>query len=258
MQRTRRGITAFREQHVHGTKMSGRSFDIIKRLTLKSDLAVLKYRAARLALLLLRGNGQWEKTLRPLLAKDVKALDSYIFDIDLPKQKKQKTGIYGSGSYQIPWIWLMEGAVGSENEDELHSTIRVEWLKSRARANRWREETQFVPVEKQRVLDSFEARAVQWESRLEGWSGLSPEAALGVRALGLRQASVYRRLAAHFRELWLRPPTKARSRRVPDRVEVQELEVADSDGEEAEEEEEEEELQEARELAEGSIVQRDE
>ena len=43
--------------------------------------------------------------------------------------------------------------------------LRVEWLRARARALRFTEETLLLKEEQRRILASFEARALEWEDR---------------------------------------------------------------------------------------------
>lgn len=249
MQRTRRSVRSFRKRHIRGQRRTGRTMAIIVRLEAKSDMAVAKYRAARAALVELRGEGTWMAMLRVLEAKDVAALDSGVFDTDLPAQKKQRMNgsatQYGSGSHEISWIWLMESALGTLAKDELHDSVRVEWLKSRARARSWTQEGKLITEEKRRTLVSLQTQAQQWMERMEGWSGLSVAASGGLRAYAHRQAAVYQRLAEHFLGIWSRP-YKARERRIPDRIEM--VDVAEEE-ESDDEVEGEEGLAEARQLA---------
>lgn len=251
MQRTRRSVRSFRKRHIRGQRRTGRTMAILTRLEAKSDMAVIKYRAARAALVQLRGNGAWMATLQVLEDKDIASLDSGVFDTDVPAQKKRKTGMnesevqYGSGSHLISWIWLMESALGSFGKDELHDSVRVEWLKSRARARSWTQEVKLIAEEKRRTLASLEEEAQQWLERATGWTGLSVAAAGGLRAYAHRQSGVYRRLASHFQRIWSKP-YKARQRKIPDRIEM--VNVAEEEESEVELEGEEG-LAEARQLA---------
>ncbi|KAF8988610.1 hypothetical protein BDZ89DRAFT_932760, partial [Hymenopellis radicata] len=185
------------------------AFRKINRLEAKSTLAVAKYRAARAALMELRGPGEWEKLLKPLLNADVKALDGMSFDTELPRENKKrrtsKNPQLGSGSQTISWIWLMEGAVDADGAEQVDGTVRVEWLKSRARVNRRREEVALLGVEKERVLLSFEYEACEWEKRVVPWEGLDEADIEGLRALAGRQAHVYRSLARNAQLIWSKP-----------------------------------------------------
>ncbi len=70
--------------------------------------------------------------------------------------------------------------------------LRLEWLNSRARAQRWAEECLLLQEEMQRVLRALKYEAEQWKKRaemsIEGTNG-------GARAFALRQASL--RMAMH-------------------------------------------------------------
>ncbi|KAF9006891.1 hypothetical protein BDZ89DRAFT_965772 [Hymenopellis radicata] len=261
MQAAKCTLIAFRKINVRGQRNTGRIHTTVKRLDAKSDFAVAKYRHARDALLELRGEGDWEKVLKPLLDADVKALDGMSFDIELPREKKKRKVTrrnpqLGSGSQTISWIWLMEGAVDGQDTDHANATVRVEWLKSRARVNRRREEVGLLGVEKERTLLSFEYEATEWEKRTVPWDGLDDADVDGLRALAARQADVYRSLARNALLVWSKPP-KSHTIRVPDRVAVrtmEEEESEDEDGEDSEDDEDsdadQEDLSEARELAE--------
>lgn len=164
MQRTRRSLKAFRRRNLRGQRQTGRAFAAIKRLEGKSSLAAEKYHRARDALLVLRGPGEWEKVLRILKQEDIRALDTEIFDID--NARKPSAGVsFGSGSHTLSWIWLMGGALEGIGKDDLDGAIRVEWLKSRARVARWREETVLGMDERTYTLASLEYEALQWERR---------------------------------------------------------------------------------------------
>ncbi|KAF9024498.1 hypothetical protein BDZ89DRAFT_954690, partial [Hymenopellis radicata] len=240
MQRARRAIITFRRVNLRGQKQTSRAWTIIHRLQGKTELAARKYRCARAALLRLRGDGPWTKVFRDLLPGDIKALDSFVFDIDEdpePPSKKKKSSMkpnevqFGSGKHEISWIWLVEGATNSMDKSELEGSIRVEWLKSRARALRWTEESRLCGVEKQRTLLSLEDEASKWEARASAWPTASPEVAAGVHALAHRQAAVHRSIDAQFQAIWAKP-YKSGKRRKPDRIEVQEVEESDSEDEE--------------------------
>ncbi|KAF8868999.1 hypothetical protein BD779DRAFT_1458588, partial [Infundibulicybe gibba] len=45
--------------------------------------------------------------------------------------------------------------------------LRIEWCKSKARADRWSEEVELLGEEMRRVCAFFESRAAEWECRSE-------------------------------------------------------------------------------------------
>ncbi|PBK61726.1 hypothetical protein ARMSODRAFT_1025452, partial [Armillaria solidipes] len=110
------------------------------------------------------------------------------------------------------------GALGTGSEEDLHDGLRVEWLKSRARSQRWGEEVLLVKEEMRRTLEGLEHDARQWEAHCMGYegAGVTTEHREGMQAYAYRQAAVYRSLAASFSALWgttasetLRPTTCA-------------------------------------------------
>lgn len=230
MQRTQRSLKAFRNRNLRGQRQTGRSFATILRLQGKSTLAAEKYHTARAALLALRGPGIWENTLRVLKAEDIRALDSEIFDID--ESRNASKGVsFDSGSHQLSWIWLMGGAMDGIAKDDMDGAIRVEWLKSRARVGRWKEEMMLGMDERTYTLASLEYNAQRWEKLATQRDDLDVVGQEGAEALARRQAYVYRTLRRHFIALWAKPAT-IRRQRVPDRVDLQVVEESEEEGDE--------------------------
>ncbi|KAJ7892452.1 hypothetical protein B0H13DRAFT_1573647, partial [Mycena leptocephala] len=85
--------------------------------------------------------------------------------------------------------------------------IRVEWMKARARADRWREELTLVDEEMRRVLAFCAWKANWWEARLvpvrDGGRGeISPALAEGLRAYALAQVARERKWESAWRRKW--------------------------------------------------------
>lgn len=219
MQRTQRSLKAFRRRNLRGQRQTGRSFATIQCLQGKSDLAAGKYAVARTALLTLRGPGAWEATLRVLKQDDIRALDSEIFDIDSSRKANQGVS-FGSGSHSLSWIWLMGGALNGISTDDMDGAIRVEWLKSRARVARWKEEMTLGMDERTYTLASLEYEAKQWEGRGSGRADFDDAGQEGVMALA----------RSHFISLWAKP-AKIRKQRIPDRVDMEVLDESDEEQE---------------------------
>ncbi|KIY62020.1 hypothetical protein CYLTODRAFT_333585, partial [Cylindrobasidium torrendii FP15055 ss-10] len=213
----------FKKANVRGTKRSGRSFDLIKRLSLKGKAAANKYRAGHRALQNLRGSGDWELVLRELKPEDIKGLSSEVFTTataidyeDAQTSAGSKRGRYGTGkgmkpadvllgtstSFMLSWIWTIEGALDTASDDEMNNLVRVEYLKSRARVARLYEEMTLLQDERARTLLTLEYEAKQWEDRASGWEGTTAELASGIAAYSSKQAAGRRRLATHFKTLW--------------------------------------------------------
>ncbi|KAG6810243.1 hypothetical protein H0H87_011248, partial [Tephrocybe sp. NHM501043] len=81
--------------------------------------------------------------------------------------------------------------------------LRVEWLKSRARAARFREEVDLLQEEMRRVLSFLAWQADFWRKKAETSSHLynGPRAG-GLAAYAHRQAALRSNLAARFSDMW--------------------------------------------------------
>lgn len=88
------------------------------------------------------------------------------------------------------------------------SALRGEFLRTRARALRYREEIIFLEEEQRRSLVSLEQYAVQWEKRGEAPLRVVTCSDLreGMSAYAAKQAALRRALAAKFRSIWATPP----------------------------------------------------
>jgi hypothetical protein len=80
--------------------------------------------------------------------------------------------------------------------------LRCEWVKSKARADRWNEEVQLVKEEMWRVLAFLEWKAVWWTEEGGGKLGVTPDIADGIRAYAAKQASINHKLAQSFEMHW--------------------------------------------------------
>ncbi|KAF7322306.1 CxC2 domain-containing protein [Mycena chlorophos] len=99
----------------------------------------------------------------------------------------------------VSWIWFVGG---DGDQKELHDSVRVQWTKAKARRDRWTEEVAILKEEMRRVLRSIDADVADWEKRLELRTEVDAELAAGLRAYGLRQAAMLRRIGASFRARW--------------------------------------------------------
>ncbi|KAK0444170.1 hypothetical protein EV421DRAFT_1903278 [Armillaria borealis] len=214
--RARHSLFSRRNKNFRGQKQNTRVADTAHRLDRQCRLAGAKYNAARAALISLKGPGTWETELRELRNSDMVSLHGSLLEIDKDneedddaegnkRKKRPKTGPpkeAGEGHREISWIWMQEGALGDGSNKDLNHAIKLEWLRSHARAHRWREECLLLTEEKRHVLKTFTYEAERWDQQQSGWPDLDREHAEGVRAYALRQADIYRRLAARFRTIW--------------------------------------------------------
>lgn len=89
------------------------------------------------------------------------------------------------------------------------TAVRVEWVKARARKQRWVEEVALLKEEMRRVRRYLQWAASEWESRAKGWIGLMPDIEAGLIAYAHRQAHWRRGLLNSFVAKWERPTADA-------------------------------------------------
>lgn len=163
----------------------------------------------------------------------------------------------GESKRKISWLWYSggledeneageenEAITGEENEatltgdmndgqcieSPLHfydanmhcfSGVRVEWLKARARAQRWEEEVRLLREEMERVLRTFSFMATWWEGQT-GRMDVEMESSYGAQtmvvddtlregllAYAAEQADMYRGLRTSFEGKWVRARAQA-------------------------------------------------
>ncbi|KAF8188524.1 hypothetical protein K438DRAFT_1764272 [Mycena galopus ATCC 62051] len=185
--------------------------------------AAARYRAARAALLALRGPREWECSLQILKKEDVRGMNERAMneeekeenkkarllaglsgdgndELDILREVPEPTVLFnlemGEGKRLLSWIWYSTPQRGSDEtrDGSLHPDIRVEWMKARARADRWREELVLVEEEMRRVLEFCVWKAKWWRKKAEPGEDcdgvtVSAELAEGLAAYALEQAA---------------------------------------------------------------------
>jgi hypothetical protein len=150
----------------------------------------------------------------------------------LTVEEEQERVVRGGESVRhVSWIWTGAGMMGSDadlEEGEIVSifflgdvadestALRIEWCKAYARTRRWREEMLLVEEEVRRAEVTLEFRAREWEARalavpvgesqMQEWDGASDglakwtyERSEGAVAYALKQAAVFRDVAAQLK-----------------------------------------------------------
>ncbi|KAF8888811.1 hypothetical protein BD779DRAFT_1611227 [Infundibulicybe gibba] len=160
----------------HGQSHHTRSLGVISTVQAKINMDLLRYRENRLALCALAGplaKTGWERELRPLEDKDIRALNA---------TELNETSRTGEGTRTIPWIWRVEYAgiavvvlsmrvctflwysLNLINNDK---ALKIEWCKARARAHRWQEECIILQEETARIITFFKWEARRWRQMAE-------------------------------------------------------------------------------------------
>ena len=200
LRRTLRSLRTYFKSNVigEGQKTQTKSRTVESGVTLRINRAVRRYRFAYSALLSLDPAGDWRKEYLELTDKDNRG----------PGKELYEQGV-GDGRYTMSWIW--RGSLGSEvqdgtgpSEQEVNETIRHEWMMCRARADRWREESELLQEEMRRVVAFLEWKSSSWGERVRSRSGsIAVDIQHGVDSYACKQASVYHDLAVSLANQWL-------------------------------------------------------
>ena len=138
LQRGCLSFISFRNCNVRHQNPSTRAQDTISHLEDKSKALMVKYRAARKALLALLGPGDWESHLQELKDGDLTMPDGHKISIEdpddpfgpdgreLPKRKWAdiERGL-GQGKKSVLWIWTTPQAIGNGSDEVLHEGLSL-------------------------------------------------------------------------------------------------------------------------------------
>ncbi|KAF8871241.1 hypothetical protein BD779DRAFT_1613963 [Infundibulicybe gibba] len=188
---------------------STRKYTIIQRIDRRVSVAAKKYTTAQAALLVLAPilkEADICNIYPKLQAKDIRGLSE-------ADDNAARGGRISEGRRKLSWIWMHLGDVAqADNDAGLHDALRIEWCKSKARADRWSEEVELLREEMRHVCAFFESRAVEWERRAKYTHSvpnilglvLPTELALiqGRIAYAMNQAAQFRVMGAHCQALW--------------------------------------------------------
>ncbi|TFK54389.1 hypothetical protein OE88DRAFT_1642921 [Heliocybe sulcata] len=201
--RVLQGLTEFKKQNISGTGQRANMHlrALYNRFNQKTRHAAERYRAACCALMVLDPAGVWSRTLLPLEDQDITG----------PGRGEEDVS---EDQYEMSWIWHVgsnRGGVGEEGSDAgYHEGLRVEWVKSRAQVQHWREEVQLLEEEMRRAVAYLEWKANWWHSqayrRVD--TGVPQDVQHGLAAYAFKQAGVMDGLAVQFASHWL-PVLKA-------------------------------------------------
>ena len=221
-------MVQFKNKNVRGQRDGTRSRAVIDRVHERARATAAKYRAARQAMFDLHGKGPWEATFRVLEDGDIRSYQ----DLDRMRPRQGRQGIWeddetpidadpstsdlslfneirakrdGTGETRrtISWIWTHAKKKHTEDGDD--EILRAEWAKSRARAERAKEEVLLLKEEMNRVLKYLDWKASWWRKSASVQFDVSRELSEGIRAYALTQADVQDRLARRFKAMWEAP-----------------------------------------------------
>ena len=194
LRRTLRSLRTYFRLNVvgEGQKPQTKSRASESGVTLRVNRTVRRYRFAYTALLSMDPEGNWRREYKELTDKDNRG----------PGKELNERGV-GDGYYAMSWIW--GGSLGSEADGEdVNETVRHEWMTSRARADRWREEADLLQEEMRRVVAFLEWKSCSWAGKVGSRSGsVAMDIQHGIDSYARKQASVYHELAVSLAKQWI-------------------------------------------------------
>ncbi|KAF8215194.1 hypothetical protein K438DRAFT_1561909 [Mycena galopus ATCC 62051] len=139
--RTRTFAHKFKRQHLSGQGMYTKSRSLLDGIEARIGEAAARYRAARAALLALRGPGEWERALQTLKKEDIRGMNERVMneeekeenkkarvlaglsadgkdELDIFGELQEPTVLFnlemGEGKRLLSWIWYSTSQCGSD------------------------------------------------------------------------------------------------------------------------------------------------
>ncbi|KAF8170553.1 hypothetical protein BJ912DRAFT_933216 [Pholiota molesta] len=178
----------FKDRFVRGQGANTRARNTLDGIQKRINTAANEYRVAYDALSCLGtmlDETEWQNDFLPLKSEDIR---------DLSEGKAKQS----EGKREISWIWrrVAVDRIDKPQADHFREGVRIEWAKSRARANRFTEEVSLLTEEMMRVQRFFAWKASDWESKADVTAWQSGDSMSEMRAEGLiayakRQAGMY-------------------------------------------------------------------
>ncbi|KAJ2935276.1 hypothetical protein H1R20_g1819, partial [Candolleomyces eurysporus] len=195
-----------KDRWLRGQGANTRALNAIATVQARIAAARDEYRQAQIALLALAdllGHTKVDQEFLPLEEQDIRSM--------VEAEPGQ-----GETRRKLSWIWRRVNAADAteeETEQFVTETIRVEWGKSRARAQRYQEEIQLVQEEMDRTLRFFVWKAADWRSKgiAPRTEPISAEYAKGLKAYAERQAVLCESLCSSFKSQWTGVPGLVKS-----------------------------------------------
>jgi hypothetical protein len=232
--RTRTFARKFKDENAVSQGSYTRMRALHDQIETKIRSARNRYSAARAALFCLRGPGEWEEKFRILQPGDIRAVNEYTAreeEENANRRAREAAGADvdqtlhtistltlrpGDANRHVSWIWhsVTSNEVDNDADSSLHDGIRLEWLKARARAERWREEVILLEEEMRRTLEYCDWRARWWEDQILLRTTNSSALNEGLHAYAKEQAETDRSRAVAWAARWA--PVRNRAREALD------------------------------------------
>ncbi|KAJ6563254.1 hypothetical protein B0H10DRAFT_1966176 [Mycena sp. CBHHK59/15] len=108
----------------------------------------------------------------------------------------------GQRAHTLAWFWRLEDSPASDEIQQSGKMLefyRVNWLRAKARVDRWKEEGKFVVNEMVWTVNSFKYQCNQWKLRVEA-AKLEEED--GLQAYAEKQVDLWESFAVHGKEMF--------------------------------------------------------
>ncbi|KAF7293092.1 CxC2 domain-containing protein [Mycena indigotica] len=207
---SKRWLVAYRNANLTGQHQTTKAVKLLQTVTERANSIASRYRRGYLALQLLGCLSKYP-ALRELKDEHIRLPgDEEASDIEA---RKKLASIGPSRGARIPrhltsksrrvmsWIWTAPGAFDNE-EEQLHTSMKVEWARAFARKTRWNEEVMLLEEEMRRVLRYLEWEAKWWREQSQRRENLEAELSAGLHAYALKSAAERERVLGHFRLKW--------------------------------------------------------
>ncbi|KAG2355521.1 hypothetical protein BDR07DRAFT_1453748 [Suillus spraguei] len=184
----------FKDTHIRGQRANTRASAVLNKVEQTIKTAVARYHRAWSAvktLSMVLGKPNWEIELPELRPADVRGMT------------EGEAG-QSEGTHTLSWIWKTHGVagVGEDSEAVLSEGLRIEWCKSRARANRWAEEVDLLQEEMRRVASFLSWHAGWWEEQANRRTALAAPEQEGIEGYAKWQAALRRAMQDRFQQMW--------------------------------------------------------
>jgi hypothetical protein len=166
----------------------------------KIETSKIRYQNAWLAATRLAPDGPWAQKFCWLEQANIRGpnVSDDISDLALSKRRRPGNILLGQGTYESSWIWRI--CVGA---DEPENSVRVQYAKTLANAERWEEELILVPEEMRRTMLSFEHMVPWWSSQVNQRPEASAPLQDALAAHARREATIYQEHLVNFATTWL-------------------------------------------------------
>ncbi|KAJ6505093.1 hypothetical protein C8R45DRAFT_817502 [Mycena sanguinolenta] len=205
----------FKDKNISGVSGHTRSRQAIAVLDERIRREAAEYRAARHALASLAprlSETRWALVLKELAPKDIRGMPRALFGDPTKKRRKKRARQQEEDREpaEMSWIWRtgltsLAAAASTSEEAAIKATnegLRVEWAKTRARANRWTEEVDLLEEEMRRILVFLQWKADWWREQKNCRTVDEVETMAGFTAYAERQAAIQETMKARFTHDW--------------------------------------------------------